>query len=109
MTQSELAQCQDNTKSLAQTAQQLKERSDQLMTEKINISELEFNRAQMYSDIDFHSHASVDKYNLINKQLKQLSQRYTENTESYNNAVNQYKADVEQHLLECDDKRYYEQ
>ncbi|MCK5649042.1 MAG: hypothetical protein KAI22_09195 [Gammaproteobacteria bacterium] len=109
LTQSELFECQNNTKSLAQAAQQLKERSEQLMTEKINISELEFNREQMYSGIDFHSQASVDKYNHLNNQIKRLSQTYTADSESYNNAVKQYKTDVERHLLECDNKRYYEQ
>ena len=73
----------------------------------MNISEMEFDRTQLYPEIDFHSQADVDKYNRLNTQIKQLYQTYTADSENYNNAVKQYKVDMEQHLNKCDDKRYY--
>jgi len=107
LTESELSQCHDRTKLLAQTADQLKERSKQLKTLQNNISKLEQDRKQGYTEVDFHSRISVDKYNQFNKQIKQLSQQYTQDAQRFNTAVKQYNADIDHHVAECDDKQYY--
>jgi len=107
LTESELSQCHDRTKLLAQTAEQLKERLKQLKTLQNNISKLEQDREQGYQEVDFHSQISVDKYNQINKQIKQLSQEYTQDAEHFNKAVKQYNADIDHHVAECDDKKYF--
>lgn len=107
LTQTELNQCEDETKSLAQIAKQLNERSSQFEVHKKDISQLENDRRQMSSVLDLHSKVSVDKYNQINKQIKHLTQLYITDTESFNDAVRQYKADIEKHKIECDDKQYY--
>ncbi|MCU7938953.1 MAG: hypothetical protein KZQ64_06130 [gamma proteobacterium symbiont of Bathyaustriella thionipta] len=107
LTSSELSQCQDKTRLLAQTATQLNQYSNQFETQKNEISQLKEDRKQAYSELDFHSQADVDNYNQLNKQLKQLSQMYLSDVESYNAAVERYKADIKQHIIECDDKKYF--
>ncbi len=107
LTEAELSQCHDRTKFLAQTAVQLKELSKQLKTLQDNISKLQQDRDQEYTELDFHSRVSVDKYNQLNKQIHQLSKKYTQDAEGFNTAVKQYNIDIDHHVAECDDKQYY--
>lgn len=107
LTQSELSQCYEKEKLLAQTATQLKERSNQLKTQKSDMNKLALDRKLLYTRIDFHSQNSVVQYNRINQQLNQLSQTYIKDIKSFNNDVKQYQADSSQLISECDNKSYH--
>jgi len=107
LTQSELSQCYEKEKLLAQTAAQLKERANQLKTQKSDMNKLALDRKLLYTRIDFHSQNSVVQYNRINKQLNQLSQTYITDIKSFNNNVKQYQADSSQLINECDNKPYH--
>ena len=107
ITQSELAQCNEKSKALAQTAEQLNEELNRLTTLKNNMNQIEQDRKQMSTGIDFHNPASVNKYNQINAQIKQLSQTYTNDIEKYNSAIKQYNIDITRLKTECDKKQYY--
>lgn len=107
ITQAELAQCNEKSKALTQTAEQLNEELNRLTTLKNNINQIDQDRKQMSAGIDFHDPVSVDKYNQINTQIKQLSQTYSNDIEKYNSAVKQYKIDINRLKTECDNKQYY--
>lgn len=107
ITQAQLSQCRDRTSDLADTQKQLNERFTQFKTQKETISRLENDRDAMYSTIDFHQQLSVDNYNQLNEQIEDLAQTYRMDTEHFNNAVRQYKVDIEAHTLKCDAKHYY--
>ena len=107
LTQSELSQCYENEKMLAQTVAQLKERASQLKAQKSDMSKLALDRKLLYTRIDFHSQNSVIQYNRINQQLNQLSQTYITDIKSFNNDVKQYQTDSSQLISECDNKPYH--
>jgi len=107
LTQSELSQCNEKTKTLNKRADELIARSTQLKTQKDTIRKLKQDRKQKYINLDLHSKNSVDEYNQVNEQLKQLSQAYKADVQNFNNTVKQYKADVGHHKSQCDNKQYY--
>lgn len=107
LTQLELSQCNAKEDLLAQTANNLKARSEQLKSLKKDMDKLLQNRQQAYASIDFHKHASVHKYNLIDDQFEQLSHNYTKDVMNLNKDIKQYKADAKQLKSECDNKQYY--
>ena len=107
ITQAELLQCNEKSKALAQTAEQLNEELNRLTTLKNNMSQFEQDRKQLFTGIDFHDPASVDKYNQINTQIKQLSQAYNDDVKQYNSAIKQYNIDINRLKNECDNKQYY--
>ncbi len=107
LTQSELSNCNEKAKHLAQIAEQLKVRLKQLQTVKKEMDQLEQERTHEYKHIDFHNKTAVTEYNNTNQQLNQLSQSYTTDATNFNVAVKQYKADSHQLTNECDDKQYF--
>ena len=103
----ELSLCMEDEKSLNLRAEQLKEQFSQLTIRKNKISQLDQSRNEEYADIDFHNELSVNEYNQLNNELNQLSKNYTADTETFNNAVRQYKAGSVQLMNKCDNKKFH--
>ncbi|MCW8931659.1 MAG: hypothetical protein OQL19_15685 [Gammaproteobacteria bacterium] len=109
LTQPELEQCNKRTQHLAQQASQLKDKFNHLQAQKETLTLLEKDRNQAYKTIDFHNPTSVNNYNKINSELNQLSPSYALEAKTFNEAVKQYKADINQLRSECNHKSYYKE